>query len=60
MRSARPNCRSSSWTCGVSRGAASGLSPLSLWGIENNLSIANMDFDEFADAVDEDGVFRDF
>ncbi|MFJ4596567.1 MULTISPECIES: DUF6924 domain-containing protein [unclassified Kitasatospora] len=31
-----------------------------LWGIENNLSIANMDFDEFADAVDEDGVFRDF
>ncbi|WUQ83407.1 hypothetical protein OHA16_10740 [Kitasatospora purpeofusca] len=31
-----------------------------LWGIENNLSIANMDFDDFARAVDQDGVFRDF
>ncbi len=29
-----------------------------LWSIENNLSIANMDFDEFARSVDEDGVFR--
>ena len=28
--------------------------------IENNLSIANMDFEEFADSVDEDGVFRGF
>lgn len=28
--------------------------------IENNLAIANMDFFEFADNVDEDGVFRDF
>ncbi len=28
--------------------------------IENNLSIANMDFADFAEAVDEDGVFRDF
>jgi len=31
-----------------------------LWGIENNLSIANMDFWEFAAAVDEDGVHRGF
>ncbi|XUL88204.1 DUF6924 domain-containing protein [Streptomyces galilaeus] len=31
-----------------------------LWSIENNLSGANMDFDEFADAVDDDGVFRGF
>ncbi|MGV9267486.1 DUF6924 domain-containing protein [Kitasatospora sp. NPDC003701] len=31
-----------------------------LWGIENNLSIANMEFDDFAGAVDEDGVFRGF
>ncbi|GAA0345672.1 DUF6924 domain-containing protein [Streptomyces blastmyceticus] len=31
-----------------------------LWGIENNLSIANMDFEEFADAADEDGIFRGF
>ncbi|MFI5963894.1 DUF6924 domain-containing protein [Streptomyces asoensis] len=29
-----------------------------LWSIENNLAEANMDFDEFTCAVDEDGVFR--
>jgi hypothetical protein len=29
-------------------------------GIENNLSIANMGFEEFAAATDEDGVFRGF
>jgi len=34
--------------------------PSQIQGIENNLSIANMDFYEFADNVDEDGVFRDF
>jgi hypothetical protein len=28
--------------------------------IENNLSLSNMDFDEFASSVDEDGIFRDF
>lgn len=28
--------------------------------IENNLSVANMDFAEFAAATDPDGVFRDF
>lgn len=28
--------------------------------IENNLSIANMDFNDFAGAVDNDGVFRGF
>ncbi|MFF4054379.1 DUF6924 domain-containing protein [Streptomyces sp. NPDC001668] len=31
-----------------------------LWSMENNLSGANMDFEEFADAVEEDGVFRGF
>jgi hypothetical protein len=31
-----------------------------LWSVENNLSIANMGFDEFADAVYKDGVFRGF
>jgi hypothetical protein len=31
-----------------------------LWGIENNLALANMDFDEFASAVDPDGIFRGF
>lgn len=34
--------------------------PGEIWSIENNLSIANMDFSEFADAVDPDGVFRGF
>jgi hypothetical protein len=34
--------------------------PSQIQGIENNLSIANMDFCEFADAVDSDGVFRGF
>jgi hypothetical protein len=34
--------------------------PAEAWGVENNLSIANMDYYEFANAVDSDGVFRDF
>jgi hypothetical protein len=34
--------------------------PSEIQGIENNLSIANMDFEDFAEAVDEDGVFRGF
>jgi len=34
--------------------------PAALWGVENNLAIANMDFEEFADAIDADGIFRDF
>ncbi|WP_205678694.1 DUF6924 domain-containing protein [Aquisphaera insulae] len=29
-----------------------------MWGVENNLSLGNMDFAEFADAAVEDGVFR--
>ena len=32
--------------------------PAQIQSIQNNLSIANMDFAEFADYVDEDGVFR--
>ncbi len=34
--------------------------PSQIQGIENNLSIANMDFEEFANAVDKDSVFRGF
>jgi hypothetical protein len=34
--------------------------PSQIQAIENNLSIANMDFEEFADSVDDDGVFRGF
>lgn len=31
-----------------------------IWGPENNLRLANMDFAEFAGAVAKDGVFRGF
>lgn len=31
-----------------------------LWSIENNLSIANMDFEDFVKAAGPDGVFRGF
>jgi hypothetical protein len=34
--------------------------PSAMWSVENNLSIANMDFEEFADSVGPDGVFRGF
>ena len=34
--------------------------PSQIQGVENNLSIANMDFEEFAQAVDQDGIFRGF
>ena len=34
--------------------------PAHLWSVENNVSIASMDFAEFATAVDADGVFRGF
>lgn len=34
--------------------------PREAWSVENNLSISNMDFSEFADNVDADGVFRGF
>jgi hypothetical protein len=34
--------------------------PREMWGVENNLSLANMDYSEFADSVDPDGVFRGF
>jgi Domain of unknown function (DUF6924) len=34
--------------------------PSEAWSVENNLSIANMDFYEFADSADPDGIFRGF
>lgn len=42
------------------RGRTFRVIPSEMWGIENNLSIANMDFEEFADSVDVDGIFRGF
>jgi hypothetical protein len=34
--------------------------PSQLWAVENNLNLANMDWNEFANAVDEDDIFRGF
>ncbi len=34
--------------------------PSEAWGVENNLSLANMDYSEFTAAADADGVFRGF
>lgn len=34
--------------------------PSEMWAAENNVSIANMSFAEFADAAGADGVFRGF
>ena len=34
--------------------------PSELWGVENNLRLANMDFRDFVENADEDGVFRGF
>jgi hypothetical protein len=34
--------------------------PSELWGVENNLNIANMDWDDFAGAADEHRIFRGF
>ena len=34
--------------------------PATIQAIENNLSISNMDFSDFANAVDKDGIFRGF
>jgi hypothetical protein len=32
----------------------------SLWGVENNLNIGNMDWEDFAEHLASDGVFRGF
>ena len=42
------------------RGRTFRVIPSEMWGIENNLTLANMDFAEFADSVDPDGIFRGF
>ncbi|CAG0936761.1 hypothetical protein TFLX_05650 [Thermoflexales bacterium] len=42
------------------RGRSFRVIPSEMWGVENNLSLANLDFVEFAEHVDPDGVFRGF
>jgi hypothetical protein len=34
------------------------VTPGALWSIENNLSLANMDFEDFVEAADNDGIYR--
>jgi hypothetical protein len=34
--------------------------PAALWEVENNLNLANEDWEDFADSTDEDGVYRGF
>jgi hypothetical protein len=42
------------------RGRTFRVIPSSAWSVENNLSLANMDFGDFAESADPDGVFRGF
>lgn len=34
--------------------------PSAMWSVENNLSLANLDFVDFAESVDDAGIFRGF
>lgn len=36
------------------------VAPAAMWSVENNLSLSNMDWEDFAASVDADGVFRGF
>ncbi len=42
------------------RGRTFRVVPSEMWSVENNLSLGNMDFEEFADAIGPDGIFRGF
>nr|WP_217901046.1 hypothetical protein [Rhodococcus sp. 15-649-1-2] len=42
------------------RGRTFRVIPTEMWSVENNLSLANMDFEDFADNTNEDGIFRGF
>jgi hypothetical protein len=41
-------------------GASFRMTAAEAWGPISNLQIANMDWEDFADSVDEDGVYRGF
>jgi hypothetical protein len=45
---------------GPQYGATFRVIPSQMWSVQNNLSLANMDWEEFADNVDGDGIFRGF
>ncbi|MEM6750445.1 MAG: hypothetical protein AAF612_08245 [Planctomycetota bacterium] len=42
------------------RGRSFRVIPSELWSVENNLSIANMDWEDFSENTDEHGVYRGF
>jgi hypothetical protein len=42
------------------RGRTVRVVPTAMASIENNLSLGNMDFDEFIEGADADGIFRQF
>lgn len=44
----------------VSDGREFRVVPSAMWGVENNLSLANMDWDEFAECVDDANTFHGF
>jgi uncharacterized protein DUF6924 len=41
-------------------GVCGPLVPSELWSVDNNLNIANMDWEDFADTLDLSGIFRGF
>jgi hypothetical protein len=45
---------------GPQYGAMFRVVPSEMWSGQNNLSLANMDWEEFADSVDDDRIFRGF
>ncbi|MBO3741836.1 DUF6924 domain-containing protein, partial [Actinoplanes flavus] len=45
---------------GPQRGATFRVVPSEMWSVQNNLTISNMDWEEFAENVDGDGIFRGF
>ncbi|MBM4589782.1 hypothetical protein GS507_16480 [Rhodococcus hoagii] len=45
---------------GSTRGQTVRVIPSQMWSVENNLSISNMDFDEFVESAGPDGVYRGF
>lgn len=42
------------------RGKTLRVIPSEMWSVQNNLSLANMDFADFANSAGKDGVFRGF
>jgi succinylarginine dihydrolase len=45
---------------GPQYGATFRVVPSEMWSVQNNLTISNMDWAEFAENVDSDGIFRGF